>query len=376
MAHQLRSQSNMSIASQTNSSFILQDIQQSYSLFAIFGIIVGCIGILFQTWTIITVWFTKRMHVASFILMGNLALADLMYSISLLFYSILQLIYITTSPVLMMMIVNCYISFFLIGMNYGTSIITLTFISYDRYFKVVSSLSSESRSNRRIAYYLIISWLLGILIGILLALTTGVDPNFPYTCDISYSVGIVGTQVIFVFLTVGFYIIPAIIISVCYYKLIRRLKHLSRPGICNKKQQQNHNEIKHSAIRLVIAITAIFIIVTWPFWVSSLGLVFTGSNFISLRTNGKIIEATIAGFASVPIMLTAFIYPPLYLIFNKNLRHDMLSILRFKSNTRIESLRGRSHGSHTPNTVAVPAPSLSTAKGNIHDRVSISFINT
>ncbi|RDD44065.1 C-C chemokine receptor type 9 [Trichoplax sp. H2] len=377
MTTKLPYQSNENISQHSNASVTLRDILQSYSLFAILGIIVGCIGVLFQTWVIITVWLTKRMHVASFILMGNLAVADLMYSISLFFYGVLQLMYITTSPILMVMVVNCYISFFLIGMNYGTSIITLTFISYDRYYKIISPLSSECRSKRRIVYYLITSWLLGILVGMLLALTTGVDPNFPFTCDVSYNVGLAGTQAIYTFLTLAFYVIPVIVILICYSKLIHRLRHLSRPGINNKEQLRNHNESKHSAIRLIIAVTAIFIIVTWPYWVSSLGLVYTGDTFVSLRASGKILEASIAGFASVPIMLTAFIYPPLYLIFNKSLRHDMLAILRCPWHASLPLLMRRTYSSK--NQIIIMTRTASTTNTNIkyvsHDKASISLLN-
>lgn len=323
----LSSQSSNLSSQGPNSAFniSLSHIQQSYSLFAIVTVICGIFGTIFQLWMILTVWYNKRMHVASFILMGNLAVSDLLYSLSLLFFGVLQFIYINTSTSIVVMSVNCYISFFLIGMNYGTSITTLTFISHDRYKRIITPLSNENYTNQRIALYLIISWLLGIIVGVLMSVTTVVDPQFPYTCDLSYELGLVSVQAIYTILTIAFYVLPIILILIFYSQVILKLKKMARPGVSTKQQQRNYKEMRKSAIRLIIGITAIFVLTSWPYWITTLGLIYTGSNFLSLRASGKILEGTLAGFSTVPIMLTAFINPIVYLIFNKSLRNDMIS---------------------------------------------------
>ncbi|EDV24267.1 Tachykinin-like peptides receptor 86C [Trichoplax sp. H2] len=303
----------------------LQQIQQSYGLFAIITMICGIIGIIFQTWTIVTVWYIKRMHVASFILIANLAVADLLYSLSLLFFGILQFIYIKISLPILVMSVNCHISFFLIGTNYGTSIVTLTFISYDRYKRIITPLSNERSHNRRIKYYIILSWLLGTIVGVLISVTTIVDPYFPFTCDLSYKLGLVSVQVIYTMIIIIFYLLPIIVILIFYCQVISKLKNMTRPGVSTQEQRRAYKEMRKSAIRLIIGITVIFILATWPYWATTLGLIYTGANFMSLRASGKIFEGTIAGFSTVPIMLTAFINPIVYLIFNKSLRQDMIA---------------------------------------------------
>ena len=264
------------------------------------------------------------MHVASYILMGNLAVSDLLYSLSLLFFGILQLFYISKPTSILVMSVNCYISFFLIGMNYGTSIVTLTFISYDRYKRILTPLCNENYHNRRIKLYILISWLLGTTVGVLISMTTIVDPRFPFTCDLSYKLGLVSVQAIYTSLTIAFYIVPIILILIFYSQVIVKLKNMARPGVSTKQQQRTYKDMRKSAIRLIIGITAIFILTSWPYWVTTLGLIFTGSNFMSLRASGKILEGTLAGFSTVPIMLNAFINPIIYLLFNKSLRNDMI----------------------------------------------------
>uniref|UniRef100_F6YX96 G-protein coupled receptors family 1 profile domain-containing protein n=1 Tax=Ciona intestinalis TaxID=7719 RepID=F6YX96_CIOIN len=151
-------------------------------------------------------------------------------------------------------------------LNYYTSILFLTMMSVDRYMAINHAMSSKAAKFRNTMAVGLISatiWFIGFLSVIFILIQAKVQDC---KCNIEFSRNLrVAWQI---FLKVWFvcnfflaFVLPLIIIILCYVQIIRRI---SQPMAIGKKSQKS-NQTRKRVTRMVTALVSVFIICWLPY---------------------------------------------------------------------------------------------------------------
>ncbi|EDV18912.1 uncharacterized protein TRIADDRAFT_62627 [Trichoplax adhaerens] len=221
----------------------------------------------------------------------------------------------------------CRIFFYIVVTSYTVSVFTLCMISVDRYFAIIKPHSQLYRKhkNRFLVIAQIVSVIIAIGINLPAAWFNNVYPDDTELCD--YANVNQQQSVYLISMAIVLYLIPSGILIFCYGSIVNHQIHYVRPGNITNANREDDQLRKKKFIKALIIITASFLLSTWPFFATGIGMAITGK---SMRQIGKIhIILYILAFASFSSTVgIAVINPFLYLQFDQNVRKKSLKILR------------------------------------------------
>ena len=208
---------------------------------------------------------------------------------------------------------------------YGISMTTLCMISVDRYMVIVKPISSRNhhRRNRLIIY---IGQVIGTVISVSISLPTlsysNVHINEVQLCDVPKMTSSITAYIAcYIFIL---YVTPIVIIVINYAKIIRYQFNYIRPGYQDCQEYCNDQLKKKKFIRILIIITSIYLLTTWPFFCVMAGLAITGKSFLQIRAIG-IGYYLIAYCSFISTFAISVINPFIYFQFDYNIKKRLIA---------------------------------------------------
>ncbi|RDD42324.1 5-hydroxytryptamine receptor 5B [Trichoplax sp. H2] len=230
----------------------------------------------------------------------------------------------------------CRILVYIVLVSYGTSILTLCLISVDRYFVTVKSSIRYYQTHRTkivlIGQIMIVTIAMSVCAPILILMDT--YPDQPKFCD--FIKVNTATSIYFILSTVWLFIIPSSILAYTYWKIIDYLKNHVRPGKVTIEKKQEEEFKKSKQVKVLVYFTTSLLLLTWPYFATSLGIAFTQKSLRKLFHENC--SYYFLAFLSYDITTgISVINPYLYLKFDTNIRnksYDLIRKLLLKQNNR------------------------------------------
>ena len=202
--------------------------------------------------------------------------------------------------------------------SYGVSMMTLCIIAIDRYFVIVRPLSSFYRRYKG-------QFIRGLFALVAIVVFSSTFPSFfcvtTYPGDIKFCHLTTVTPAISSYLiisTITLYIIPALTLIIIYSKIIIYMKNYVRPGeIISNPDGENHKKKKF--IRMLISIATAYLLISWPYFATSLGIAITGRSSRQVRQHG-FVYFLLAFFSFSSTTAISILNPFLYFKFDCAIR--------------------------------------------------------
>ncbi|RDD36835.1 Somatostatin receptor type 4 [Trichoplax sp. H2] len=230
-------------------------------------------------------------------------------------------------------VILCRIAVFVILSSYGISIMTLCIIAIDRYFAIVKPLSSFYRRNK----FLLIGGLLTV--GCLLTFSITIPALFfvdvyhddTKFCDFRNVTPLISFY--FTMSTFNLYIIPAVTLATSYGNIIVYMRNYVRPGEDTNFNRAVEDQKRKKFIKALSLIASSYLLISWPFFATSLGMAITGSSLREIRRVG-VVYYLLAFFSFSTTTAISIINPFLYLKFDHAIQLKAKSLISQLSTIR------------------------------------------
>ena len=221
----------------------------------------------------------------------------------------------------------CRTAIFFVLTSFGISMMNLGLIGIDRYYYITKPLSLYYRRYKR--YILITSeaiiWTISITANIPVFIYVGVYRDDPSFCDLP-----IITSKISVYLVIHaiiLFVIPTIIIITAYARIAAFQKSYKRPGNVNENRRREEQMKNKKFVRALILISSSYIIISWPFSATLIGMAITHQPIKLIRrkslTHFLLIFFSLALTTSISVL-----NPFIYLKFDSNIKARALLLLK------------------------------------------------
>jgi hypothetical protein len=302
----------------------------------LFGILC-CTGITVNALTIRVIWKTKTLHSTTNFLLANLAASDLLT----LTFGIPNALAVALGQPRGSL--GTYLCKFLtagnvIGIMTASSVLTLCLLAVERYHAIVKPMATNRRlTTGNIKYALVSIWCLAIVLSIPLFTRSSFNEK---TKICYYNWGLKQELSYIVCLAFLLFMLPSVIIIVCYTAIIKELYFTNTVNPCPASQSEDARA-KRKILRILLIVTSLFLVcfgafsITWP-----------------LKTSGLLSQT--AYNASVQcLFLQSCANPIIYIFQSTNYRRALLDTVKCRRNSpEIQS-----------NSIHVPGTSLQNLSG-------------
>ncbi|XP_060084126.1 substance-P receptor-like [Ylistrum balloti] len=242
------------------------------SIFVLCIIVISLIG---NILIIVIVFRNRQMHTATNYYIVNLAVADLMVTVSCTWVALVEDL--TTDWVLGAFF--CKFNTFMQVLSLVASVLSLTLIAYDRFFGIVFALRAHM-TEKRARTSLIVIWLcaLAVTIPILLYRKLNVrhwsdhlekwcDDDFPTSTTIINNVTVTkqtSRTAYYVIVSVVLYFVPMVVMTFAYSIIIMKLWISTIPGEIVDKRVEAQARTKRKVIVMLVVILVVFAVCWLP----------------------------------------------------------------------------------------------------------------
>ncbi|RDD45698.1 G-protein coupled receptor 15 [Trichoplax sp. H2] len=237
----------------------------------------------------------------------------------------------TTGSVLQLQLyqgtILCRMFIFIILASYGVSMMTLCIISADRYMAIVKPMSQFYRRYKKLIIFLLQMAVccISLVMAIPALLFIGTYSDDTKFCDFPTVTS--STALYFIMSSIVLYFMPVTFLVVAYCKIIFHMKNHIRPPGLSVQQAAERNLKKRKFIRSLMSITAAYVLTTWPFWATSIGMAITQKSMRQIRQLG--LFWYLLAFASFTVTTSISVVNPfLYLKFDSNIRKKAAALLK------------------------------------------------
>ncbi|XP_009686059.1 C-C chemokine receptor type 7 [Struthio camelus] len=270
------------------------------------------IGLVGNGLVMLTYIYFKRLKTMTDIYLLNLALADILFLLTLPFWATSAAMYWLFGEF------ACKAVYCICKMSFFSGMLLLLSISIDRYFAIVQAASAH-RFRPRMMFIskvtCILIWLLAFILSIPELVHSGINNSDSYPrCSIiatdlqTFNTGIKVSQMIFGFL------FPLLVMSVCYLIIIKTLL-------------QARNFEKNKAIKVIIAVVIVFLVFQLPYNSVMLAKTISAFNHTSSCEESKKLDMA----DDVTYTLACFrccLNPFLYAFIGVKFRNDLFKLLK------------------------------------------------
>ncbi|RDD39730.1 Neuropeptide SIFamide receptor [Trichoplax sp. H2] len=224
------------------------------------------------------------------------------------------------------MLIVCSISGVVVYISYGVSIMNLCLISIDRYFAFVKPLNMFYRVYRKkiVIIVEILIWIISASITIPDIAFIQAPDDDKFICD--YPNVTISISIYLVSYTVVYYVLPSMVITIAYWRIIIFQRNYVRPGQ-TIKQLKYEQASKRKLIKSLISISLSYVLLTFPYFVVLLSFGVTRTNLLQVREKSSVLFA-ICVLAVASTSNITVINPFLYLKFDGNIRKNFKEILK------------------------------------------------
>lgn len=280
----------------------------------IFYAIVFVIGMIGNCLVIYVVTMFSKMKTVTNMYIVNLAVADVLFLLSMPFLIITTILGHWTFGYGM-----CKLYMILVSINYFTGIFTLTVMSADRYMAVCHPIQSVTLRTPKYSFILcIIIWVLSILIMMptfLYSKTVHSPGRKGETCTISWPSNklIEGNKVFVWYCFFLSYTIPVPLISFFYSMVIIRLKSVG-PLKKSKEKKKSHRKVT----RMVLTVVGVYMMFWLPYWVFQVTLI------LRERRRLELWEVLLFNACTILTFANSMMNPLLYNFLSDNFRKSFI----------------------------------------------------
>lgn len=297
----------------------------SYATYPVLiSIPVGLLGFLANAILLYIIITSKRLKDPAYTLIANVIVCDCLSSLQFLLL-FLAPFYFSSLP-FDAGDLFCKLSIYSLYSTYNASVFSLTAISFYRYKAVlctnISQIRSRSQVFRNVIKAAVIIWILSWLLSLpAVFVATNHKAAIGY-CDIKYFKSYKYlTLILFTSMTVITYIAPLIIMMINYYRVVKRLAQIV-PSDLYERRKDNEDHRKWSLIKMLIIVTSLFMLLTWPVFISIDILAIEQKTFYDIRMENHTLF--IVCFMTFPISTLISVFNPiLYTAFDKNIYREV-----------------------------------------------------
>ena len=283
---------------------------------------ISSLGIIGNTILLWIIFYSKKLRDPSYIFVTNIAISDLTTSIQVL------IIFSTSNTPFLDVSGNviCKIVYSILFASYSASMSSLTLISIYR-LSIVSNphqFKQTSYIYKHSTKLAILIWISSILFAIPLHPVIRYS-NITRSCDISYPYGNIYNVIYFSSSLMINFVVPRVVMIICYIRIASKLN--SRIF-----SVRNHINVKLATLirskellKIYGIITAIYMILSWPFMMILLILSIVQETQVSL-IDENIGLAWAVGIAFIASNITYVINPIMFMAFDKNIKSDIKKI--------------------------------------------------
>ena len=172
--------------------------------------------------------------------------------------------------------------------SYSISMMNLCLISIDRYISIVRPLWPFYRIYKK--RLLMASEVIIVLISILINFPTlaliRIHKTETIMCEFAKITPL--SSFYYIAFAVILYIIPSLVIGANYWRIVTYLKNYVPPGHTLRQQDAERQNKRKKIIKMLISITLCYILFTWPYFVTLLGIAITKVTFFKLRLDSTV----------------------------------------------------------------------------------------
>lgn len=341
--------------------------------------VVVTVGIIGNSLVMAIIKTSRSLHTTTNFLLGNLALADTLILLWVFNSELLSLTYDHPSGITGDYLCKVFTGGFPVSFLIRVGLLTLTALAYERYNGLVNAMNSRGQITKE-NFCRVVSamWVSSFLVGIPEAAASKYDQNIGYCIGIWFFLPTNrvhwGYRVYATALLAFFNIVPGLIISFCYYKIIKGLAW--DMTICGQEiAGQNDINAKKKIVNLLVTVTALFYVCYLPFTI-----VIMLSAWQQDTLSGSFLLKLKIG-SSFLVFCSSCFNPILYSCQSTNYRIEMKNLLRrlFKlpcKNCKIcirvgtnvsgtYELRGRNHETVTQHRARYNSRKSTTQEGSI-----------
>lgn len=276
--------------------------------------IVFVTGLLGNCLVIYVVTMFSKMKTVTNMYIVNLAVADLLFLLSMPFLMITTILGHWSFGYGM-----CKLYMILVSINYFTGIFTLTVMSADRYMAVCHPVQSVTLRTPKLSFILcVMIWLVSILIMMptfLYSKTVRSPGRRGETCTISWPSNqlIPGNKAFVWYCFFLSYTIPMSLISFFYLMVIIRLKSVG-PANKSKEKKKSHRRVT----RMVLTVVGVYMMLWLPYWVFQVTLI------LGERRRLELWEVLLFNACTVLTFSNSMMNPLLYNFLSDNFRKSFV----------------------------------------------------
>ena len=194
---------------------------------------------------------------------------------------------------------------------YTISVFILTLLSIERYRAIIYPTKSRLRG-RKLYVIILLTWLSSIITSFPIIFITTVDLVFELDCSLKIEKPSIFYFIYVVFLQIVDYILPLCIMLYCYSHTIIKLGKISINVITNKTALFARQRRKKRCIKMLIWLTACFIITALP-WMFRFNVALFRNNLLSFIFHQKYNYFLNNFFQSIPLItLLSLTYNPIF----------------------------------------------------------------
>ena len=280
----------------------------------VMGVIVVATGIAGNISVLLIVKRTQTLHTAQNYLLANLAAADIT---SLVFccFSLIPLMTVLPDGVVGNVLCIFFVSFSVPLTSTVASVFTLTILAIERYNAVVRPMKMFQLTRETARYVIIGTWMASLALNAPLFVHTNYRLKTA-ACRHTYSDRAELTHIVFYIIFV--FILPFIVISFCYSKVVKAL--YLRSAVMPKSNIAEKGLIRQRKQLLKMSLT-----VTLVFG----ACVFPASVTVVLR-HFRLVSQTVRGFGILLLFISSVVNPFIYALHSSNYRHAYKTLLKCK----------------------------------------------
>lgn len=313
-----------------------QSMTRTSTFFITFMYFVVCvIGLCGNALVIYVILRYAKMKTVTNIYILNLAVADVLFMLSLPFIAIqLAVVHWPFGAAL------CRVVMTVDSLNQFTSIFCLMVMSIDRYFAVVHPIKSTKWRRPHVAKTInLVVWLVSLIVNLPVVIYSGLitNPDGCY-CTIVWPEPQEAYYTAFMFYTffLGFFV-PLIVICLCYLFIIIKVKS---SGIRVSSSKRRHSEKK--VTRMVSIVVAVFVFCWLPFYIFNVTSV-TGTISTTPFLRSMFAFVVVLGYAN------SCANPILYAFLSENFKKSFQNVLCLKKADDVECTDSKQNKSQIMN---------------------------
>ena len=276
------------------------------------GLTLVALGVIGNASVLIIIKRNRTFKTAQNYLLANLAAADIT---NLMFCALAVIPAITVLPDGVVGNILCK---FFVGFNVPltatvTSVFTLTVLAVERYNAVVKPLQMLQLTRETVQYAIAATWAVSVGLNVPIFVHTGYKFKKAF-CHQTYSKE--AELIHITFYVVFVFIIPFIVITFCYSKIVRTLYHVSAVTPESNIPDKEKLRQKKQLLKMSLTVTAVFA-----------GCVFPASITVVLRYY-RLVSQTVRGFGLLLLFLSSVVNPFIYAFHSSNYRSAFKALLR------------------------------------------------